>query len=575
MILKKNSILLFISVLWLVLVLAGCAAEKLLKTSHKKMPTWVQELPRLQGSTMYFYGVGKTGEQNDAERMAYIAAATRLSESLVVILRNVYTEKVQADPSKENVYVESISKSLTNNILQGMSLSDSYWELWKRGDEKYIVFHGRIAISTQRYEQLKNETKTKLMQEQSAIKQAEEFFKSTKHQEVINILYPLTSSGILVNEIYPLIYKSYAELKEYRKALEIVLKGIQFGVWNDQDAQFMVETQEIAIIDQIESQSTQISESIRNTEYLLRTCHSRSAFERAGAVYGRLKAKKIFEDTMRDLVSEAKIFLVGFFSSEGELLSPTDTFASSLINQFEQGKKTVVITEVLREVMDDMKYKRVNIVRLQKIAKQEKLKGIYIIRKDNCYYVQKTDSDNLVTATAVLNPSGDDWERRQKVDIFNIKSLAHFGCTPCNNTGKCDCCKGTGHETCPTCNGTQKILKSAMCTDCAGKGFFADKKNCLVCGGTGGPWKECATCEGSGTVEMFKLKVNCGICGGAGKHGCSNCRGQGSIPYNKPCGICNGAGKKYWHENCIGCNTVGRIKCRDCSGTTTCKYCVK
>lgn len=562
--------------LCMAVLLGGCASEKMLKASHKTIPVWVNELPRSQGDILYFYGVGKAGEQNEAERMAHSAAATRISESLIVVMRSVYNENVKSDPTKESVAIESMSKSLTNNILQGMLLSDSYWELWRRGDEKYIVFHGRIGIPSHEYERLRNETKNRLLQEQATIKAAEDLFRDGKYQEVANKLYPLIGSGLQVNEIFPLVYKSYTELKSHQKALELVEKGVQFGVWSEQEAQFMRETQEVAVIDQIETQVTQIEESVRNTEHLLRACHSRSAFERAVAVYGRLKAKAIFEETAKNGTPNSKTHMVGFFSGEGEALNPTDSFSITLTDCFAQDKRTAVVeSDVLRRDMENKGYKRLNIARLQEIVRQERVKGIYVVHSGNCYYIQKTDSDNFVTAKGVFIPSSADWERRNSEDIFNVKELQFFGCVACNNSGKCNTCRGSGFEKCSTCYGTHKIRNEVMCADCAGKGSFADQKRCATCGGSGGPWRQCATCAGSGTVAFFGVPINCSTCGGAGKYGCTTCKGQGNVPYDRQCTVCNGSGKKYWYETCANCDTNGRVKCHDCSGKTTCNYCVK
>jgi hypothetical protein len=64
-------------------------------------------------------------------------------------------------------------------------------------------------------------------------------------------------------------------------------------------------------------------------------------------------------------------------------------------------------------------------------------------------------------------------------------------CTPCNGTGKCPACKGTGQQTIPGLGAPRKV-KCMHCTD--------NPRQCKACGGARGFPRPCPACNGTGLV---------------------------------------------------------------------------
>ncbi len=138
------------------------------------------------------------------------------------------------------------------------------------------------------------------------------------------------------------------------------------------------------------------------------------------------------------------------------------------------------------------------------------------------------------------------------------------GYTPCTNSScddghvpvTCTTCsgKGTVKDTCPTCNGTNKI-------------------NCPSCGGTGDDTEPCDTCGGDGKVSekcggtikdtnthnpVGPFTTDCEACTG-GK--CPTCNGAGTVNVNTQSG--------QYQERCSAC--AGTKDCSNCSGVGTYK----
>ncbi|MFA6856412.1 MAG: molecular chaperone DnaJ [Treponema sp.] len=83
--------------------------------------------------------------------------------------------------------------------------------------------------------------------------------------------------------------------------------------------------------------------------------------------------------------------------------------------------------------------------------------------------------------------------------VFGTKAEIRF-----KHNEVCDSCHGTGgasgssRKTCPTCQGTGQIRRSA--------GFFAVQQTCPTCHGTGTVIdKPCASCRGTGVLEKSKM----------------------------------------------------------------------
>ena len=122
--------------------------------------------------------------------------------------------------------------------------------------------------------------------------------------------------------------------------------------------------------------------------------------------------------------------------------------------------------------------------------------------------------------------------------------------------GTCDSCGGTGGEweTCWSCDG------SGVCDYCDGWGCsICDYTGvCSYCDGVGEEWDECWLCDGTG---------ECYYCNGQGWETCTYCNGQGG----ETCDYCDGEGG----ETCDECNGDGLVDCVHCNGRgwDTCIFC--
>lgn len=94
-------------------------------------------------------------------------------------------------------------------------------------------------------------------------------------------------------------------------------------------------------------------------------------------------------------------------------------------------------------------------------------------------------------------------------------------CPSCQNSRRCQSCRGEGTERCNTCQGKGK--DKDRCTRCGGDGRVS--KTTRISGKTRRTTGTCSTCGGKGYREK-----TCSRCGGDGKISCSRCQGQKKCP---------------------------------------------
>jgi len=161
------------------------------------------------------------------------------------------------------------------------------------------------------------------------------------------------------------------------------------------------------------------------------------------------------------------------------------------------------------------------------------------------------------------------------VGVAVAATPVEIACVFCDGEGKTDCSLcADGTDDCLYCDGTG-LDDCIFCEDGKSDCVMCVDGICDSCGGTGGEWVTCWSCDGSG-ICYYCDGLGCSLCDYTGV--CSYCNGTGEEW--SECWLCDGTGECYYcngqgWETCTFCNGEGGETCSECGGDglVACTYC--